>query len=80
MYLPRQSLRYILGLQARQVAAVIEDARMEQWEKDMLDFDKLFKVAAAPPPVGTSSEFRLASGSPLLGPGSCLFLLLLSWL
>ena len=45
MYLPRQSLRYLLDLTVRQVAAVIEDARLEQWEKDMLDHDKVFKVS-----------------------------------
>ncbi len=45
VYLPRQSLRYLLDLTVRQVAAVIEDARLEQWEKDMLDHDKVFKVS-----------------------------------
>ena len=51
VYLPRQSLRYLLDLTVRQVAAVIEDARLEQWEKDMLDHDKVFKVSVCVPPL-----------------------------
>ena len=44
VYLPKQSLRYLLHLTARQVAGVLEDARMERWEKAMLVYEQDFKV------------------------------------
>ncbi len=43
VYLPKQSLRYLLALRVDQVAAIINDARLEAWEKDMLVHEAVYK-------------------------------------